>query len=236
MSLQAVDSDTRSLSPKYDSEQFDGDLEAADQASIYALAAPFPDADVEFAPFKSDKDSEWAIVGPYVDIRAVRRRLNRVLGVGNWDFALEGTEGGMISTVRAVLPSGRELYGQDAAGGTQVEQVKGGASSAMRRAAASVLGIGEYFYKVGREVDPYFVDFNTEGNREVDRSDAFETMPNWARLLADPGAFVEWAAQEGVGPHDLQELLKASDLPVNSPDEIARSMKGEVANLVQQHA
>lgn len=237
MSYQAVNAENRSLDSKYHSSLpgIDGDFEA-DQASIYALAAPFPDEDVEFAPFKSDKDSGWAIVGPYVDVRAVRRRLNRVLGVGRWDFSLEGTEGGMIATLRVILPSGRELIGEDAAGGTQVEKVKGGASSAMRRAAASVVGIGEYFYKVGQVVDPYFVDFNEDGNREVDRNDAFSKMPQWARLLKDHMQFVEWASQEGVGPHDLNSLLRQSDLPVNHPDEITRSMKGEVANLVQQAA
>ena len=235
--LQAVNPENRSLHPKYDSSLPGiADEREADQASIYALAAPFPDADVEFAPFKSDKDSNWAIVGPYVDVRAVRRRLNRVLGVGRWDFSLEGTEGGMIATLRATLPSGRELIGQDAAGGTQVEKVTGGASSAMRRAAASVAGIGEYFYKVAQEVDPYFVDFNEDGKREVDRNDAFSKMPSWARLLEDHKAFVEWAAQEGVGPHDLNEILRSSDLPVNHPDEITRSMKGAVADLVQQKA
>jgi len=236
--MQAVDPSVRSIKPKYSTDDpgFNSAFEA-DQASIYALAAPFPDEDVEFAPFKSDASSGWAIVGPYVDVRAVRRRLNRVLGVGNWSFDLRSGDGGMISNIVLTLPSGKTMQGDDAASNTDIEAFKGGASSAMRRAAASVAGIGEYFYKVAQAVDPYFVDFNQDGNKQVDRSDAMGKLPKWARLLSDPNAFVKWAKDE----HDLslteiRVALRKSDLPVNDIDEITRAMKGDAADIIADAA
>lgn len=234
---QAVDPTVRNLLPKYSPDDPGiGSETNADHATLRALAAPFPKSDVQFAPFTADKDAEWAIVGPYVDIRAVRRRLNRVLGVAGYEFTLRSGEGGMVARLEATLPSGQTIAGEDAASNTDVEAHKGGASTAMRRAASSVLGVGEYFYKVGNEVDPYFVGFNEDGNREVNREEAFDKMPQWAMLLPEESqeALVAAAQERGVERDSLVLSLRRSDLPFNAIDEIPVSAKKDVWGLIEE--
>jgi Uncharacterized protein conserved in bacteria len=173
--------------PKYDD----------DQMVLEALRAPFTQEDVEFVPRKQRDD--WAIVNPYVDARAVRRRLNRVLGAPNWSFRLEEVgfkAEGFVGTLRLTLPSGAAVEGDDAANMTDVEAIKGGASQALRRAASAVAGIGEYFYSVEEDL---FVDYDDDNYPAFSEQEAYSDLPKWAKLLTPESqdALVEHAGRDG---------------------------------------
>lgn len=218
--MEAVNPNVRSFEPKYED----------DLKCVRALAAPLPKEDVKFAPFKTGDD--WAIVGPYADVRAVRRRLNKVVGMDSWRVGLDAVNDGYVCELTLELPSGRTIQGQDAASNTDIEAHKGGASSAIRRAASAVAGIGEYFYKVGREVDPYFCDYDSKEG--IDRGDAFKKMPSWALLIGPEqrDKLVAYASDRGIDKDKLEELIWASDLPFNAFDEVPQSAAADLRDLI----
>lgn len=82
----------------------------------------------------------------YVDARAVRRRLNEVLGPHNWqsDITLK-TDGAECAL--SIKINGEWVTKTDVSDYTQIEATKGGASKALIRAAVN-WGIGEYLYDV----------------------------------------------------------------------------------------
>lgn len=228
--MEAINPQARTTRYKHDS----------DEKTLQALAAPFLPEDIGFMPFNTGGDEDgWAIVGPYIDARVVRRRLNEVLGMGSYTIEIREVDGGMIARVTATLPSGQTVAGEDAAGSTDIESVKGGASTAVRRAASSVLGIGEYLYKVGKVNDPYFVDCdNSQGGSGIDRADALRKMPAWGLLLptARQEKLVRHAAEQGLGEADLREVLQEADTTYNAVDEIPQSARKEVFDLINKAA
>lgn len=210
--------------PKYDD----------DQRVMAALRAPFTQEDLGFVTFKTNDDGGWAIVAPYVDARAVRRRLNRVVGSPNWTNELEsvGVKGeGFISRMAVTLPSGAVLQGEEAAGMTDVEPIKGGASQALRRVAMAVAGIGEYLYGIEEDL---FVDYDKSEYPPYSNQEAYNEMPDWAKLLPSGSqeALTDHAAGMGVGEEELNVLLYESELPASSVDEVAISDKRRVFEML----
>ena len=104
------------------------------------LEAKFDDKDLEWMPkMKRNGRQMWLC---YIDARAVEKRLDDVVGMGNWHDEYERWGQG-----RGVLCK-LTIFGvtkQDAADESDIESTKGGVSNALKRAAVK-FGVGRYLY------------------------------------------------------------------------------------------
>jgi hypothetical protein len=110
---------------------------------LAALTAPFPPEVIKHRVGAGGKDLTW------VDARTVAARLDEVLGISAWDFAVEPV--GETSTVVGILtlrfPDGavarRQDFGYETGGSG--ESLKEASSDALRR-CASLFGVARYLY------------------------------------------------------------------------------------------
>lgn len=136
---------------------------------VTKLQAPFGVEDMEWRVQQAGSTQQgklWAIVVPYITNRAIQQRLDDVCGVDGWknEYTSTPNDKGTLCgiSIRFELPTGKakltekgqieEIIGYqwitkwDGAEDTDIEAVKGGLSSAMKRAAVQ-WGIGRYLYK-----------------------------------------------------------------------------------------
>ena len=113
-----------------------------------ALKRPFDSKDIEWRVQQSgEKNGKiWAMVLAYVTNRAIMDRLDEVFGVGGWknEFLPTPSMDGVMCGISAKI-DGEWITKYDGAENTQVEAVKGGLSSAMKRTGVQ-FGIGRYLY------------------------------------------------------------------------------------------
>lgn len=113
------------------------------------LAEPFAPYDIEWRIQQSGKKGSrpWGMCLAYVTNRAIMDRLDLVVGPENWRNAFQaGPEGGVLCGISIHI--GDEWVTKwDGAENTDIEAVKGGLSSAMKRAAVH-WGIGRYLYNL----------------------------------------------------------------------------------------
>lgn len=109
------------------------------------LRQPFYADELEWKVQVRTQDKSKGMVVTYIDARAVASRLDETLGPENWSVRyIPGPDGGV--TCQLSLRINNEwVTKEDGAEKTSVEPVKGGYSSAFRR-AATVWGIGRYLY------------------------------------------------------------------------------------------
>lgn len=114
--------------------------------NLTELTKPFPPKDIEWRVQKLIS-KERALVLAYVTNRAVQERLDSVCGAENWKNEYQkGPDGGVLCGLSIKI--GDEWVTKwDGAENTQVEEVKGGLSAAMKRAAVQ-WGIGRYLYNL----------------------------------------------------------------------------------------
>jgi hypothetical protein len=87
----------------------------------------------------------WAIAVPYVTNRAIQSRLDEVVGPASWkNYFKQGPDGGVLCGISLRI-DGEWVTKWDGAENTDIESVKGGLSSSMKRAAVQ-WGIGRYLY------------------------------------------------------------------------------------------
>ncbi|GAB5521617.1 MAG: hypothetical protein RhofKO_38680 [Rhodothermales bacterium] len=128
------------------------------QIDFEALQAFFPPNDIEWKPIATSKRTGKGLAAAYLDTRAIMARLDAVCGPQNWrnEFA-PGPNGGLLCglSIRTVREDGSAEWVTkwDGAENTDVESVKGGLSSAMKR-AASQWGIGRYLYQLPNQWVP----------------------------------------------------------------------------------
>lgn len=113
------------------------------------LKAPFPYQDIGWI-INATKDGASGLVSPYVDGRAIEGRLDSVLGKGGWQnqFVVTALAQDAAFTCRIGIyyPDRQEwIWKSDGSGLSEAAPVKGGYSSALKR-AASAWGIGRYLY------------------------------------------------------------------------------------------
>jgi hypothetical protein len=116
-----------------------------------ALAAPFAEDEVDFLPRGSVNGRARAL--PYIDARSVMRRLDAVVGPGNWsfDFDLLSTTGKMVKGKLTVLGVTKHDAGESSDEG---EALKSAVSDAIKRTAVH-FGIGRYLYYLPAQWAPY---------------------------------------------------------------------------------
>ena len=118
------------------------------------LKAPFDPFDVEWrvqSVGKTQASKLWAIVIPYVTNRAIQERLDEVCGIEGWKNEFSETPNGKGILCGISIKFGTTdpewITKWDGAEDTAVEAVKGGLSSAMKRAAVQ-WGVGRYLYRL----------------------------------------------------------------------------------------
>lgn len=111
------------------------------------LAEPFPAKDIEWRVSRVVMEGKKVIVLAYVTARATRERLNQVCGVFGWRISYHfGPNKEYIGRLELKDPeSGEWVFKEDGSDQTDFEAVKGGLSSAMKRAGYA-WGVGEYLY------------------------------------------------------------------------------------------
>jgi hypothetical protein len=113
-------------------------------ALLKQLKNPFDPKFVKFRVGATNADKTKGIALAYIDSREVTKRLDDVCGVGGWQDRYVPVDGGFICEI-SILINGTWVTKSNAAGHTNVEPLKGGASDAFKR-AASTWGIGRYLY------------------------------------------------------------------------------------------
>lgn len=124
------------------------------------LLDPFEESDVKWrvqrSGFKSDQGSNepkpWAIVIPYISVRAVQQRLDDVFGTFGWENVFKETRTGYLCGI-TIHFKGKSVTKWDGAEFTSMEALKGGISGSMKRCAVQ-LGIGRYLYTLKEEFAP----------------------------------------------------------------------------------
>jgi hypothetical protein len=128
------------------------------------LSAPFPPDEIDWKVQRCGmKGSDpWAIVVPFVDARAIMKRLDEVAGAESWQTKLVPTANGMLCEL-ALRVDGEWVSKMDGSDETDYEPFKGGISKALVRAAVH-WGIGRELYNLPN-VFARFVDRGTAGAR-----------------------------------------------------------------------
>lgn len=114
------------------------------------LQAPFGKEDIEWRVQQAGSTNQaklWAIVVPYITNRAIQQRLDDVCSIDGWrnEYTSTPNDKGTLCGISIRL-NGEWITKYDGAEDTDIEAVKGGLSSSMKRAAVQ-WGIGRYLYK-----------------------------------------------------------------------------------------
>jgi len=157
--------------------------------NLEKLKEPFAPEDIEWRVQQSgEKGSKvWAIVLAYITNRAIMDRLDAVFGPMGWqnEFA-SGPDGGVVCKISAKdHETGEWISKWDGAPNTDIEAVKGGLSSSMKRAAVQ-WGIGRYLYNL----ESNFASVHG-GGRYRGRT------KNGTNFRWDPPELPSWALPEG---------------------------------------
>jgi hypothetical protein len=152
------------------------------------LRTPFPAGDLEWKVQRCGlKGAEpWAIIVPYVDARAIMKRLDEVAGPENWQSRLVPTANGMLCELSLRL-GGEWITKMDGSDETDYEPFKGGISKALVRAAVH-WGIGRDLYTLPT-MFARFVEKSTPGAHfaKVEGKD-FWWVPNQKGAAENPVA------------------------------------------------
>lgn len=113
------------------------------------LLEPFDPFDIEWRVQQAGEKNgdKWALVLAYVTNRAIMERLDSVFGIDGWQNEFTPLpDGGVVCGIKAKIGSDW-IVKYDGADKTAIEAVKGGLSSAMKRAGVQ-WGIGRYLYRL----------------------------------------------------------------------------------------
>lgn len=119
----------------------------SEQIDLQRLQDFFHPEDIEWKPIALSRKTGKGLAAAYVTNRAIMDRLDEVCGPGNWKNAFTaGPDGGVLCGL-SIRVDGEWITKWDGAENTDIEPVKGGLSSSMRRAAVQ-WGIGRYLYRL----------------------------------------------------------------------------------------
>lgn len=110
------------------------------------LEKPFLDDELEFRVGATNSDKTKGLALAYIQARAIQNRLDEVVGIENWRVSYKEINGGFLAKLELKI-NNEWIAKEDGANITDYEAIKGGISSAFKR-AASVWGIGRYLYEI----------------------------------------------------------------------------------------
>ena len=173
----------------------------------------FEPNDIEWRLQQCGKTKEgkiWGMALAYVTNRAIMNRLDEVCGPENWKNEFKAAPDGGILCSISIKVGDEWVTKWDGAENTDIEAVKGGLSSAMKRAAVQ-WGIGRYLYKLGES----WINSNENGAYRGKTKDG--TIFKW-----DAPNLPAWALPNGLKP----EIGPKPKKPVvNFTDEQKEEMK-----------
>lgn len=159
------------------------------------LADPFPEADVEWRVQTSGTNSgrPWARVLAYITARAIMSRLDDVCGPLGWKVSYRHVkEKGVICELSIWDDEKAQwITKEDGAEETDIESMKGGLSSALKRAGAC-LGIGRYLY----QLEAGFADCVTQKDKAHPH---YAKTKDGTAFYWSPPALPSWALPSGDG-------------------------------------
>lgn len=182
------------------------------QKLIKALTAPFAPHDIEWRISRSglkQDGSPWATALAYVTNRAIMIRLDETFGPLGWANEFRpGPLGGVVCGITVLGETPVTKW--DGSDNTDVEGVKGGLSSSMKRAAVQ-WGIGRYLYRLPET----FVEISAGGKNRamVKVRNSAEKVPfKW-----DPPTLPAWALPSNPEP-DVETPEDASGFEDEAPE------------------
>lgn len=110
------------------------------------LEKSFLDDELEFRVGATNSDKTKGLALAYIQARAIQNRLDEVVGIENWRVSYKEINGGFLAKLELKI-NNEWIAKEDGANVTDYEAIKGGISSAFKR-AASVWGIGRYLYEI----------------------------------------------------------------------------------------
>lgn len=156
------------------------------EAMLKQLKNPFDPKFVKWRVGQTAKDKTKATALAYLDAREVYKRLDDVCGIDGWSSKITEIKDGFICELSIKMPGGEWVTKSDAADFTDIEAIKGGASSALKRAAA-VWGIGRYLYYLPNVWAPVKVLYTKKNGDPVYGLTEVPELPDWAK----PSATIE---------------------------------------------
>jgi hypothetical protein len=175
--------------------------------NLEKLKDPFPESDIEWRIQNSGvkNGKPWGMCLAYVTNRAIMDRLDEVCGPENWSNRFERWgENGVLCTILIICGDGTATPKSDGAEETAFESVKGGLSSAMKRAAVQ-WGIGRYLYNL----EAGWAEFTENGKYNAKIEDPPKSK-NYKYFKWNPPQLPPWALPEG-------ENTKASQKKQENP-------------------
>jgi hypothetical protein len=112
------------------------------------LEAPFPFSEIEVKVQSLSRNGDKGLAIAYFDARAVRRRLNAVLGRGGWKPEYRPDGKGVICRLTVVI-EGEQYSFEDGADYTDIASYKGGVSDSFKRAFAGLCNDSLYSTALG---------------------------------------------------------------------------------------
>ena len=181
---------------------------------------PFPAEDVEWRVQQAGEknDRVWAMVLAYITNRAIMERLDEVCGQENWrNEYKEGPQGGVLCGI-SIKVKEEWVTKWDGAENTNIEQVKGGLSDAMKRAGYQ-WGIGRYLYKL----ESTFAKVHSGGKRSGKCANKKTGKDIWFKW--DPPQLPVPAEASPPDAYSLVEPAEASTRPWTRGSRRSRTMR-----------
>jgi len=171
-------------------------------SDLAKLKEPFPVQDLEWRVQRdgiAGGGRPWVMVVAYITNRAIMDRLDDVVGIDNWkNLYKPGPSGGVVCGLSIRTKGNGWITKWDGADNTHIEEVKGGLSSAMKRAAVQ-WGIGRYLYKLPVTFAEVFDDDagifkhfikDKQSNKKMRVSWTPPPLPEWAVPDGEPTSVV----------------------------------------------
>lgn len=196
------------------------------------LQAPFPSRDIEWRIQRAGvkNGNPWAMVLAYVTNRAIQNRLDEVFGEFGWQNEFKGGPGGGVICGISVLSDSGWVTKWDGADNTQIEEVKGGLSGAMKRAAVQ-WGIGRYLYNL----EATWAQFHDGGSHTSQIEGKYykwdpPPLPDWALPEEERGKAKTPPKPPKNGHKTAKEYIKMK------PEDIPDEELGEAFRLLKEYA
>jgi Rad52/22 family double-strand break repair protein len=142
-------------------------------AVAQALAAPFDPAEVKFKPLAVKGNRALALA--YVDVRAIMDRLDRVLGVENWEDRYQLLPNNSVMCWLRLRIGDHWITKSDVGGPSEQpdggDRLKAAFSDALKRAAVK-FGIGRYLYRLPQQ----WADYDSQKRQFTSPP----RLPDWA--------------------------------------------------------
>ena len=164
-----------------------------------ALSVPFDEPEVKFKPLAVKGNRALALA--YVDVRAIMDRLDKVLGVENWQDHYQLLPDNSVMCRLRLRIGDRWITKTDVGGPSEQpdggDRLKAAFSDALKRAAVK-FGIGRYLYRLPQQWSDY--------DAQKRQFTSPPRLPEWAVAKATKGALKPAAEKKGRLPASGSEL------------------------------